>query len=537
MSRIIAFIVDQLSAFASNVSDLIEMVIDLPRAVLGARSDESLLVRSVLILFQVVWFPITAIGWLVLAPLRLFTDFTDQRRDDFMYGLPALLVLGFVVVIAVMVNLQGEEIAKRYRSKGQAFMLAGDFEKAKTYLGRVITSEGDRAENADVFNWAQVLSETGEPNRAAAIMDRLAPFEKVGYAKAHQLKAVALTRTLRMNRDPEVLKKLRWHLEQSRESSLAINQAWAVYYLAVEQPAKAVGYLEEASKLNPNNLIDLAQVHKQLGNQSAANQAIEEAETRFRELVNRDPLVTQNRILLANALVRLEKIEDAEVVLLAGDRIQSDPLVKRALADFYIMRHDRSKKGKDSFAEQMEYLRKSMTYDMNYPPVYQRLVDLYKIDRSEQESETIKKAIMESLAGDHPSALSHFALSNVLLMEDQAEKAEWHLEQAYNLEPNFIYVLNNLAWTLAHKEEPDLDRALELSRKLLEKAPDDARFIDTYAKVLMKQGKDREAVVEFERALVTIKNKKPLHQNLAILYRRLGNEELAKLHQEKADKQ
>ena len=146
----------------------------------------------------------------------------------------------------------------------------------------------------------------------------------------------------------------------------------------------------------------------------------------------------------------------------------------------------------------------------------------------------IKSAILNTLAGDRPSALAHFALSNVFSLEGNGQQAEWHLEQAYNLEPQFVLVLNNLAWTLATKAEPELDRALDLATQVVDRVPDDGRFRDTYATVLMKQGKFQQAVLEFEKALLTITNKKPLHEKLANLYEQLGQHELANLHVKRA---
>jgi len=535
MLRLFEFIASQFIEFSSNISDLIEIFIRLPRTLLGGQSESSFVGRILLLLVQVIWFPIYAIGWLMLVPLRLLTDFSVERRHDFMCGLPAIFVFGFIAFVLIYVNVQADNIEREYRSKGQELMLAKNYDAAKTYYGRIISDKSSQRESFDIFNWAIILGRTGEPLRAMAILDKLAPFEKVGYHLAHRMKAINIAQSLQQSKDPLVLRKLRWHLEHSRgEYVFAINRAWSIYYLAVDQPEKALPYLEEAASENPTDLIDIARIHGQLGNQAAQLRTIATAEARFREMVENDPLDSRNRIILANALVQLKKIDEAEQVLQAGIHLQADPIILRSTADFYVMRHDLARKNNASFTEQFEFLRQAMALDVNYPVIYERLLKFYNDDLDAEELAEIKAAVMKSVTSDEPSALAHFTLSNVLWIEGDSEQAEWHLEQAYQLDPNFVVVLNNLAWTLVNKTDPDLDRAFELAKKVIEQMPDDARYRDTYATVLMKQEKFQEAVLEFERALSTIANKKPLHEKLAYAYQRLGQNELAAMHAKQA---
>jgi len=413
-------------------------------------------------------------------------------------------------------------------------MSAQNFEAAKTYFGRIISVDSNEIQDSDLYHWAIILAQTGEPTRAAAILEKLAPFEKVGYHRAHRLRAINIARSLGQSDDPLVLRKLRWHLENSRDQSAEISQSWAVYYMALEQPENALVWLQKAAGENPANLIDVARIYRQLGNPAAEQRTVSLAEEKFRQLVDKDPLNPGNRISLANILVQLKKLDDAEAVLQTGLKIQADPQLLQATADYYVMRHDLARREHADFATQFEFLHTAMNLDVNYPLTYQRFVDLCQDNDNKEELAKIKTAIMHALTGHRPSALAHFALSNVLWMEGENEQAEWHLEQAYNLEPDFVVVLNNLAWTLASKPEPDLDRALALATKVIERAPDDGRFRDTYATVLMKQKKYQQAIAEFEKALLTITNKKPLHEKLAFLYEQLGQHELANLHAQQA---
>jgi tetratricopeptide (TPR) repeat protein len=66
--------------------------------------------------------------------------------------------------------------------------------------------------------------------------------------------------------------------------------------------------------------------------------------------------------------------------------------------------------------------------------------------------------------------------------------------------PNNTGVLNNVAYILADNNR-DLDKALEYAKRAYEAKPDDPEYLDTYALVLHKKGRNSEAV-QFERSAI-----------------------------------
>ena len=130
--------------------------------------------------------------------------------------------------------------------------------------------------------------------------------------------------------------------------------------------------------------------------------------------------------------------------------------------------------------------------------------------------------------------MAHFALSNILWIQEQRVRARFHLEQAYSLGNNFVVIVNNLAWILANDENPDLERALELARTAVDRAPDNPRFRDTLGTVLMKQSQYEKAISEFQRAINGIPNRSKVHSKLAFCYLALGMTDLAELHRAKS---
>jgi len=76
-------------------------------------------------------------------------------------------------------------------------------------------------------------------------------------------------------------------------------------------------------------------------------------------------------------------------------------------------------------------------------------------------------------------------------------------DAAYNevlaVDPNNINVLNNYAYFLALRKE-NLDKAMEMGKKLLELAPDQPNYLDTYGWVLFQANKLKEARKYLEKA-------------------------------------
>ena len=155
-------------------------------------------------------------------------------------------------------------------------------------------------------------------------------------------------------------------------------------------------------------------------------------------------------------------------------------------------------------------------------------------ESDEEGRKAIRNEFLALVASDKPSAMAHFALSNLYQAEGDSEKGVWHLEQAYALDKSLAVVANNLAWMLSHKKEPDLDKALEFAEQAVENSP--VPNPDTYGTVLMLRKEFQEAISEFEKAIGGSQSKQLIHRKLAECYRQIGRPELAEIHERNASK-
>ena len=109
------------------------------------------------------------------------------------------------------------------------------------------------------------------------------------------------------------------------------------------------------------------------------------------------------------------------------------------------------------------------------------------------------------------------------------ESAIMHLELAYKANADSPLALNSLAWGLAHRDPPKLDRALELIDAAIPLS-DHPNFHGTRAVILAAMGRSQDAISELEAVLRRYPDPAWVHEQLADLYRQAGEKDLARLH-------
>jgi tetratricopeptide (TPR) repeat protein len=152
------------------------------------------------------------------------------------------------------------------------------------------------------------------------------------------------------------------------------------------------------------------------------------------------------------------------------------------------------------------------------------------VSQSGEAGKQIETMLHRMIAEGRMPATGHFALGTKAWKEEESDKALWHLERAYELDPGLGHTGNNLAWMLADHDPPELDRALQIIDSVIEKFPKIATFHDTKGFVLMKMGMWEAALTEFETALPGMRDNIEIHKSLATVYREVQQPELADEH-------
>jgi len=112
----------------------------------------------------------------------------------------------------------------------------------------------------------------------------------------------------------------------------------------------------------------------------------------------------------------------------------------------------------------------------------------------------IKSAL--AIDGDNKElqALITALQAEILIDERKPAEADKAFEKAVLLDPNNYQIMNNYAYYLALRNE-NLDKAVLLIDRAARAMPDDASIADTYALILLKGGRYKEAKTWIEKAL------------------------------------
>jgi tetratricopeptide (TPR) repeat protein len=182
-----------------------------------------------------------------------------------------------------------------------------------------------------------------------------------------------------------------------------------------------------------------------------------------------------SRIILADACMFLEDFEGASKVLNEGLVLNDEePSLRAALARFNVAWADalaQSESEDDTRGRRFELLSAALLLDPNYAPIFDRMMKI--LAEKNETSEAAKEFLLGNVTGGPTMGLSHLLLGSSAFAADDAATAAYHLERAYELLPNAYIVTNNLAWFLAFKDPPDLDRGLDLINNVLKRAPND----------------------------------------------------------------
>jgi predicted Zn-dependent protease len=129
----------------------------------------------------------------------------------------------------------------------------------------------------------------------------------------------------------------------------------------------------------------------------------------------------------------------------------------------------------------------------------------------------------------------HLLLGTDAALRGAHDQAELHLSRAREMDRHMAIAGNNLAWAMAHREPPELEKALALIDAIAAQWPNVAAIRDTRGQILVKLGRDREALVDLEAALPRMRGEMNLHRALATAYANLGQQELAAEHRRLAE--
>ena len=459
----------------------------------------------------------------------LMANWQHHRVRDLMLGTPALAgAIGAAVLVGTG-QVQERSLSMSYFNEAQRAIVEKDHRLAELLLGRVL-QRGDSKVSDAQYLMAVLFDEMGQKERAMALLRIIAPDDSRGNRDAHGRLARILANQTTVQSDPAEIKRLYWHLTAAMEDgSPEMALAWGQYSLAVRDWNSARKYLEVAVKAFPEIWQTLGVIEVAVGNDETATAHFQRSAEYLSDKIRIDPKDEQSRVDYAQVLMKLGRLEDARITLEQGKLLNPDGKWSWLLASLAVSYHDLNAQTGKPISELFGYLDRALAYDPNHGPALTRLMAYAKADvKGNVELKTVLARVIAE--GEQP-ALAHLAMGNLCWLEDDRKGALFHFERATEIRDDVAVLLNNLAWLISHDEAaPDLERAMGLVNSALEKRPNDPSFLDTRGTIYFLQKDWKPALVDLEKALSGVRDKRAVHDKLAIIYQELGMKEIAEQH-------
>lgn len=281
---------------------------------------------------------------------RLCGDRAERRKGlwekrlnyrFFLQGLPMLLGLSLIGVTALFAWRESHRLEATYSHAAQDAFEAGDFTRAALFYGRLVHLSPEREHYR--YNLGIASAEQGDEVRAAALLEPLAPPDRLGYAPAHLWVAAHLLRTKPRPSNEQLIAAEAHFLRLSRESKDLAEPAedGLTEIYAVQGRIDAIlqnPRLLAAAERRPYLRLLLAQAAARQGRRAEAEEAARELLPELRRRVDDFPDDDQARLRLCEAYAILGNEPALAAVLREGTTIRPDGPFGEQLAELAVLR-------------------------------------------------------------------------------------------------------------------------------------------------------------------------------------------------------
>ncbi len=482
-------------------------------------------------------------GWPVMVLVRFLVDWFHTRNWRWLLvASPALIVAGVVLVAFVRSRMVSNELlATSYARRAHQAFRAEEPARAEMLFRKAMQYRGD--DPSLKYSRAFVLTQMDRLDEAFEVMQEIAPLseEEPGYPDAHRwLARAVMSGLVKVEDNPGRFVEL--HLRAALKNDprdLEAHRLMTDLAISMGHGNAAIEHIAHIVDDYPETRIVYARLLRAAGRQPEARR---EATLCFRHYKRTMPArlaeggkppAAGEWIDWATSAVILDRYNDAVRILMEASKSCDDKTrIRQALADVFVLWSRRlDESDSPSIRQQLELLSQALRFAPDHPGVLQRVALL--IGRDEDTDQFAESMLQDALTDGTAPAVVHFLLGTRAAARGDAKVAEMHLRQALSLNPNTPFVLNNLAWVLATRDDPDLNKALELVNQAVDLEPFRPNFRETRGQILLKLERWQDAITDLEVALRKMKDKPELHSGLALAYERMGNAELARRHRQR----
>ncbi|MEZ6052054.1 MAG: hypothetical protein R3B91_12380 [Planctomycetaceae bacterium] len=470
---------------------------------------------------------------------RLERHWQQQRQQlvVFARGLPAVLMIIITVICLGRAHRDRDHglVRRHYQRRLQQVMQNQDWALAQLYSRKLSILEPN--ERAHRYYLALAVSGEGDETRALHLMESIAPRDQLGYGPAHWWLAEHWAATPEGNTRAGLMLQ-NWHTKQflrSNPEHVDARIMLAKTEASLGNSAVAIDHLERVVARKQELHLVLARLSGRTGDEVGvikhARQAVMAYQQRLSE--QRDDL---DAVLnLADAFALLEQPDEAARVIEESLRHHDNPQLRSGLVRLCLHSSDllaTHPRPVETLNQRLRLIEKALGLEPENRDTLKRLAQI--VVETDGASARATELLNESLASGSAPAVVHMILGTHALGKKDLKTATLHFEAAHRLQPEFPACMNNLAWSLANSQPPQLLRAEQLASSAVELAPGRPEFHETRGQILLMQGRHREALPDLERGLQSGGDTSVTHASLAEVYEVLGQQDLAEKHRQKS---
>lgn len=406
---------------------------------------------------------------------------------------------------------------------------------AEVLFRRVQQLQSD--DQRSVFFVAMTLAQRGSLPQALALLGRIAPDDREGYAPAH---AWLAEHYLKQPISAENLKTIQHHARAAARWSRtppALLASISQLFWRTGDPDAAVESLSRAADRDPKFHLHLAGLAARGEKWKLLyKESLSKADAHLTEVLERNPHDVDARLQLISAQLLKKDFAAAERIVLEGRKLSDDPRLRHAQSEIYRLQFSTTASLVNStWSGNVELLNKAFHVDPTNIKVFEEVAQMARITGQVSDRE-LEAELNKLLAEGKATSITHLWIAEHHLVKGELEPAIPHLEQALQRSPNATHCLNNLAYCVATLYPDRREEALQYIDRAISLYPGQAAYHDTRGTILVGLGRPKEAIASFERAVELLHQagqppKATYHQRLAAAYESIGQKELAAEHQ------
>lgn len=416
-------------------------------------------------------------------------------------ALACIVVLAALALSALMVPQS--RLVPRYKHAANTALRKNDTELAETMYRKVLAIAP--ADHESQYGLALIAFEKDDQNRAFRLMRKLALETQFG--PAHFWLAsnmVDKSKQAPLTRPEQTL--LGFHLRQASIHDAQNQDAsflMAHYSYDSGVYAEAIRHFQRSFTKHPEARLLLHDAYQKQGMLEQATETIQHAEEFYQQQAARRPTDVKNRLLWAQTVSMRGDNAAAMNILEEGVVLQPGEVdYRRALTSLYLKRSDQLM-AQSSQQTGMRFLHQAI---MVSPESEQALERLLKQAVGTGHTRNSARSILREIDSKlRPTAIFNQTLARMALADDDMATASLHFRRALKLDPTNYRTANNLAWTLARQEPPQLEEALLIAGQAAELSSED----EDYAAVMDTQQDIVNRMTGRSRSMIARGQKKP----------------------------